>query len=68
MTNNSYQEPILEDYDCPFLEDSKWKEEEQCDSVLKVKTMNGLGQRKLVSSDSIGLVWLGLKEDAIRRV
>ena len=35
ITNNSYQESILEDYDCPFLDDYNCKEEEQYDSELE---------------------------------
>ena len=32
--NNSFQEPIFEDYDCPFHAEYFCKEEEQCDSEV----------------------------------
>ena len=35
VTNNSYQGPIPEDYDCPVLEDYYCQEEKQCDSELE---------------------------------
>ena len=33
--NFLYQEPIVEDYDCPFLGDCNRKESEQCDSEVE---------------------------------
>ena len=47
MTNNSYQEWDVEDYDCPFLEDFHCKEGRKAIRFwrLKVRTMDGMAQK-----------------------
>ena len=41
--NNSFQEPIFEDYECAFHEDYYCKEEEQCDSEVESEDDGWLG-------------------------
>ena len=49
--NNSYQEPMLEDNGCPFLEDYFRNEEEQCDSEVESQDDGWPGtENPLVSS------------------
>ena len=70
MTNNSYQQSVLEDNDCPFLEDFHCKEERQYDSDFESEDDEWLGTENqwcsLLNSSyhySIGSVLLGCMEE-----
>ena len=64
MTNNSYQESVLEDNDCPFLEDFHCKEEKQYDSDLEREEDGWPGTENPMVSD-VGFArtvfhWIGI--------